>query len=72
MLVCTAGCSKIEPTAKEKQKTAADDAGGRPETKMLRAADLAGYDGKAVRAAVDKVLDKNDEHQKELEKLLKQ
>ena len=36
-------------------------------TKPLQAADLVGYDGTTLRKSVDKIIQKNDKHNKELE-----
>jgi hypothetical protein len=36
-------------------------------TKPLQAADLVGYDGTTLRKSVDKLIQKNDKHNKELE-----
>jgi hypothetical protein len=36
-------------------------------TKPLQAADLAGYDGTKLRKSVDKIIQDNDKHNKELE-----
>jgi Holliday junction resolvasome RuvABC DNA-binding subunit len=67
-LACVAlcGCSekKAEPQAEEKT--------GRPDTKAVEAAGMVGYDGKQMRKAVDKALDKTEERNKELEDALKQ
>lgn len=41
---------------------------GRPETQKLRAADAAGYDGKALQHSVDKMLDTRDQHNGDLNK----
>jgi hypothetical protein len=37
-------------------------------TKPLQAADLVGYDGTKLRKSVDKIIQDNDKHNKELEK----
>ena len=44
---------------------------GREETKTLEAASAAGYDGTAIRKYVDNTLDKNDDHNQELDKAVK-
>ena len=36
-------------------------------TKPLQAADLVGYNGTALRKSVDKIIENNDKHNKELE-----
>ncbi|MEO6847592.1 MAG: hypothetical protein ABI254_10040 [Chthoniobacterales bacterium] len=38
------------------------------DTKMLQAASLVGYDGKALQKSVDKLKDSNQKHNQELEK----
>lgn len=60
------GCDKSQSKAGEQTKTG-QPPGGRAETKTLQAADLAGYDGKQLRKSVDKVLDANDQQNKNLE-----
>jgi outer membrane murein-binding lipoprotein Lpp len=60
-----AGCSSSsQPPSPEKSQ-------GRAETKTLEAASAAGYDGKAIRQSVDTSLNKNDDHNQDLEKELK-
>jgi hypothetical protein len=39
-------------------------------TKPLEAADLVGYDGKRLRKSVDHVIDTNEKHNHELEKMV--
>jgi len=38
-------------------------------TKILEAAELVGYDGKALRRSVDRIKDANEKHNQQLEKL---
>jgi uncharacterized lipoprotein len=70
IMLCTivallAGCSSSsQPQSVEKDQ-------GRAETKKLEAASAVGYDGKAIRKSVDNTLDKNDDHNRELDKELK-
>jgi hypothetical protein len=40
-------------------------------TKPLQAADLVGYDGTKLRKSVDKIIQNNDKHNKELENVTK-
>jgi PBP1b-binding outer membrane lipoprotein LpoB len=70
MMLCAiaaliAGCSSSN------QPQSAQTSPGRKETKSLEAASAAGYDGKAIRKGVDATLDKNDQHNQDLEKELK-
>ena len=64
--VLTAGCDYL----KEAQNKY-DNYEGRPETVNVQALDAVGYSGTAVRKSVDKVLDRNDQRNQELEKALK-
>jgi hypothetical protein len=70
IVICTiaalvAGCgSSKQPERLEKSQ-------GRQETKSIEAASAAGYDGKAIRKNVDNSLNKNDDHNQELDKELK-
>lgn len=70
ILLCTvaaflAGCSSSsQPQSGEKDQ-------GREETKKLEAASAVGYDGKAVRKSVDNTLNKNDDHNQDLDKAMK-
>ena len=41
---------------------------GRSETKVVEGASAVGYDGSQMRKKIDKVLDRNDERNKEIEK----
>jgi hypothetical protein len=41
---------------------------GRSETKVVEGASAAGYNGSQMRKKIDKVLDRNDERNKEIEK----
>ncbi len=69
LILCTiaflAGCSSSsQPQGGEKYQ-------GREETKKLEGASAAGYDGTAVRKSVDSTLNKNDDHNQDLDKALK-
>jgi len=64
MVFCGCGSEKAQPPAEDKT--------GRPDTKAVEAARIVGYDGKQMRKAVDKALDKTEERNKELENVLKQ
>jgi hypothetical protein len=69
IILCTiaflAGCnSSSQPQSGEKYQ-------GREETKKLEGASAVGYDGKAVRKSVDNTLNKNDDHNQDLDKALK-
>jgi len=57
-----AGCSSSGP-----QQTT-EKYEGRPETRKLEGASAAGYDGVAVRKSVDNALNKNDNHNQDLDK----
>ncbi len=41
---------------------------GRPETKVVESASAAGYNGNMMRKKIDRVLDQNDERNREIEK----
>ena len=43
---------------------------GRKETVNVQALDAVGYNGTAVRKSVDKILDQNDQRQKEIERMI--
>jgi len=67
ILVPLAGCnstSQTQPQSEEKHKE-------REETKKLEAASAAGYDGKAIRKSVDNTLNKNDDHNRDMDKAIK-
>jgi len=71
IMLCTiaflAGCSSSsQPQSGEKEKYQ-----GREETKNLEGASAVGYDGKAIRKSVDNTLNKNDDHNQDLDKALK-
>ena len=44
---------------------------GREETKKLEGASAVGYDGTAIRKGVDSTLNKNDDHNRDLDKAVK-
>jgi hypothetical protein len=60
-----AGCSSSSQTPVPEKSQ------GRPETKTIEGASAVGYDGKAIRKSVDTNLNRNDEHNQELDKALK-
>lgn len=64
LILCLTACTAApqEPVAVKDQ--------GRPETKKLEGASAVGYDGKAVRGAVDSTLNKNDDHNSNMNKQL--
>jgi hypothetical protein len=69
IMLCTiaflAGCSSSsQPQSGEKYQ-------GREETKKLEGASAVGYDGTAVRKSVDNTLNKNDDHNQDLDKAIK-
>lgn len=67
VLVFLAGCnssSQLQPQSGEKDK-------GREETKKLEGASAVGYDGKAIRKSVDNTLNKNDDHNRDVDKAVK-
>jgi hypothetical protein len=70
IMLCTivaflAGCSSSnQPQSGEKYQ-------GRGETKKLEGASAVGYDGTAIRKNVDKTLNKNDDHNLDLDKAMK-
>jgi hypothetical protein len=61
-MLLSSGCEKetvdTDPTA---QSTPGS-------TKSLEAADLVGYDGKMLRKSVDRIIERNEKHNQELEK----
>ena len=56
-------CGSGSPAPKAK-----DTSQGRAETKVVEGATAAGYNGSQMRKKIDKVLDQNDERNKEIEK----
>ena len=69
LMLCTinlflAGCNSGQPTAPEQYR-------GRDETRKLEGASAAGYDGTAIRKNVDKSLNRNDEHNRNLDNAIK-
>jgi hypothetical protein len=56
-------CGSGSPAPKAK-----DVPQGRAETKVVEGASAAGYNGSQMRKKIDKVLDQNDERNKEIEK----
>ncbi|OPY90632.1 MAG: hypothetical protein A4E73_02396 [Syntrophaceae bacterium PtaU1.Bin231] len=57
------GCGSGSPAPK-----ARDAAPGRAETKAVEAASAVGYNGSQMRKKIDRVLDRNDERNREIEK----
>ncbi|MFA7404230.1 MAG: hypothetical protein WC007_09555 [Pelobacteraceae bacterium] len=64
LIALLAGCSSSQPPAPEKYQ-------GRQETKKLEGASAVGYDGTAIRKNVDSSLNKNDEHNQNLDNAVK-
>ncbi len=60
-----AGCSVSD------QKQSTEKYEGRTETKPVEGASAVGYDGTAMRKSVDNALNKNDNHNRELDKAQK-
>jgi hypothetical protein len=56
-------CGSGSPAPKAK-----DVPQGRPETKVVEGATAVGYNGSQMRKKIDKVLDQNDDRNKEIEK----
>jgi len=59
-----AGCNSSQPTSPEKHQ-------GRQETQKLEGASAVGYDGSAIRKNVDSTLNRNDDHNKNLDNAVK-
>lgn len=69
LMICTiisllAGCSSSQPPAPEKYQ-------GREGTRKLEGASAVGYDGTAIRKNVDNTMNKNDEHNQNLDNAIK-
>jgi PBP1b-binding outer membrane lipoprotein LpoB len=62
--VLLAGCS----SSSQPQPQSGETDKGREETKKLEGASAVGYDGKAIRKSVDNSLNKNDDHNRDLDK----
>jgi ABC-type Zn uptake system ZnuABC Zn-binding protein ZnuA len=64
-ILLLSGCQKktVATNPDPKQNNASQE-----KTKPLQAADLVGYDGTKLRKSVDKIIQNNDKHNKELEK----
>ena len=62
-MVFVLSCGSNNPAPKTK-----DTPQGRAETKVVEGATAAGYNGSQMRKKIDKVLDQNDERNKEIEK----
>jgi ABC-type Zn uptake system ZnuABC Zn-binding protein ZnuA len=63
-VLLSSGCQKktVATNPDPKQNNASQE-----KTKPLQAADLVGYDGTQLRKSVDKIIQRNDKHNKELE-----
>ncbi len=59
-LLLLSACSRPPPEGEGSDE-------GRPETRGIEAADPIGYDGRAIRKKVDKVLDLNDQRTQQLD-----
>ena len=62
-MVFVLSCGSDNPAPKAK-----DTPQGRAETKSVEGSTAAGYNGSQMRKKIDKVLDQNDERNKEIEK----
>jgi hypothetical protein len=62
-ILFTLSCGSGSPAPKAKGAPE-----GRSETKAVEGASAAGYNGSQMRKKIDKVLDRNDERNKEIEK----
>ena len=62
-MLCILSCGSGSPAPKAK-----DFPQGRAETRVVEGATAVGYNGSQMRKKIDKVLDKNDERNKEIEK----
>ena len=60
-------CDQGQSQARDDQSPPDSPASGRSDTKTLQAADLVGYNGKQLRKSVEKVLDANDQRNKQLQ-----
>lgn len=69
MICGLSGCGDSKPTTKPVSQEKPAKADKHPETKNIEAVDAIGYDGKAVRGKVDKLIDKSDENNKKLEEM---
>lgn len=69
MIVCIlslSACGNAKQAEHTSESNKVDE--GRPETKSIQAAAAVGYDGTAIRAKVDTVLDANDQRIDDLDK----
>lgn len=69
LMICTiipllGGCTSSQPPAPQKYE-------GREGTMKLEGASAAGYDGTAIRKSVDNTLNKNDDHNLNLDNAVK-
>ena len=65
------GCGDQDAPAKADQQPAVAKPDPHPETTNLRAADAVGYDGAALKSKVDRLIDEQQERQKQLEETQK-
>lgn len=63
-ILLSSGCQKKTVAANPDPKL---NNSSQEKTKPLRAADLVGYDGTQLKKSVDKIIQGNDKHNKELE-----
>jgi hypothetical protein len=71
MFVCCAIAALLAGCNSSSQQPNAEKYQGREETRKVEGASAVGYDGTAVRKSVDNTLNKNDDHNQELDKALK-
>ena len=64
-ILLSSGCQKKTVATKPDPKP---NNASQEKTKALQAADLVGYDGTKLRTSVDKIIQDNHKHNKELEK----
>lgn len=69
-LAAGAGCGPASKPQPPPQPPAKAQAAPRPESRPAEALGAVGYDGKKVRSQLDRTLDKNDEHNRQIEKAL--
>jgi Holliday junction resolvasome RuvABC DNA-binding subunit len=67
IFVSLAGCNSTSQPQPQSENISKE----REETKKLEAASAVGYDGKAIRKSVDNTLNKNDDHNRDMDKAIK-
>jgi hypothetical protein len=67
-LLVTASIISLASCSSSQQQPVVEKDTGRRETKKLEATTAVGYDGVAIRKSVDNALNKNDDHNKDLDK----